>query len=1063
MSQSTAQPSDAELRRQRERIQRGLLRANAAAVVILFVLITLAVAAVIAAWRAEQSARTAHDASRQATLQRERAEEELSKSRLAEARALGAGGQLGRREKALTALREAARIHPTLEARDEAVAALAMLDFEEEGTLRAFSTETTPYAVDAALRQYALGHTNGEVTVHRFDDGQIIQRLLLPAGRNVTGNQPERLQFGPGGQQLGVTYHNDLAVIFDWASGTNRFQELITSARSERPSQDPIVFSPDGQRVGVVRWNGPANLYDLRDIRRVATNFSLPDLRSIAFHPRTNWLALGGYRETRIVTWPGGAVLHALTNTETVTAVCFRPDGQQLAVAAGGAGVTLWNLRSGTDPWPTHLPVGQVYELRYSPSGEFLTAATAEGVSLIWDPRTGRLLHKLIGARVIRFDESGTRLALEHPREGIRLARLSPSEILRTYWCGAEHYNQRRLWSVDISDDGKWMAATDYRHLVVWDVASAEVLAAPATASRRLTVSWLQDKRAWLTSGWKGLDIWPMATNSAGQATIGTPRTIPLEVHPSLGQATVAVDGHTVAVVCDSADAVVFSINQPERRTRLVGTPSLGHLTFSPDGSRLASSVTRDIGLLVWDVASGKLTQRIPGPHGRVAWNPDGRRLALGYSRGYTFWDTASWQKDETLTLSRDNMEDTTGALAYSRDGTLLAVARENNRAQLLDAKTGRELAFLTAPDAQSIGWLRFSADNSLLAAATIEGTVQLWDLRRLRHRLTQMHLDWETPQGAANLASATAIDSPGPASSLTGFIVFTLVGVVLALGAAVFALRRQRYLLRGYLQLDELAEQRTQQLEAAQTEIVHSQKMKALGTLAAGIAHDFNNLLSVIRMSNQLTGESAKGNADIEENVAEVEHAVQQGKKVVRSMLGYSRDDADETGPFALPELVEDTVALLSKQFLSGIALTLELDRDTSLVRGSRSRLEQILLNLIVNAAEAMAGTGSLRINVRGVTAPPERFVLRARESPSYVELDVIDSGPGIALEVLPRIFEPFFTTKHRGVVRGTGLGLSTVYSIAEQDGLGLAVETGVGRGTRFCVFIPVTREIRA
>jgi signal transduction histidine kinase len=339
---------------------------------------------------------------------------------------------------------------------------------------------------------------------------------------------------------------------------------------------------------------------------------------------------------------------------------------------------------------------------------------------------------------------------------------------------------------------------------------------------------------------------------------------------------------------------------------------------------------------------------------------------------------------------------------------------------------------------------------------------VQLWDLRRLRERLAAMNLHWDTEAGAAN--PAAAVNNSGvAASTLTGFIVLTLVGVALALGAGIFALRRQRHLLRGYLQLGDLAEQRTRELEAAQSEIIHAQKMKALGTLAAGIAHDFNNLLSVIRMSNQLTGESAKGNTDIEENVAEVEQAVQQGKKVVRSMLGYSRDEANEAGPFALPELVEDTVALLSKQFLSGIALTLELDRDTSLVRGSRSRIEQILLNLIVNSTEAMGGAGSLRISVRAVTAQPERLILRARESPSYVELNVEDSGPGIAPEILPRIFEPFFTTKHRGVVRGTGLGLSTVYSIAEQDGLGLAVDTESGRGARFRVFIPVAQEVRA
>ncbi len=1061
MSRPTAQLSDAELRQQRERIQRGLLRANAAAAIILCVLIALAVAAVFAAWRAQQSSRAAQEASRQATVQRERAEEELSKSRLAEGRSLRVGGQLGRREKALGALRDSARIHPTQEARDEAVAALALPDIEEEGSLHAFATETTPYTVDAALSQYALGHTNGDVTVHRFDDGRETHRLPRPPERLFAGGQPRRLVFGPKDDQLGVVYHNGIAGVFDLA-GTNGFLGLITSVRSDRESSDPIVFRPDGKGAGVVRQFGPAFLYEFRDTRRAATNFFLPDLRSISFHPHTNWLALGGHREARIVTWPDGKTVHVFTNTETVTAVCFRPDGLQLAVAAGSAGVTLWNLKSPAEPAPTHLPVGQVYELRYHPSGDFLTAATAEGVSLMWDAHAGRLLHKLTGARVIRFGEEGMRLAVEHPRAGIHLARLSrsePSHLLVRH----RHLNQRRLWSVDISDDGRWMASADYRHLIVWDVASGKVLATPATPSRRLTVCWLKEKRAWLTSGWKGLDIWPMESIRDGEATVGPPRRIPLEVHRNLGQATLAADGHTVAVVSDSNEALVLDLDKPERQSKFLGPPALGHLTFAPDARQLAGSATTEFALLVWDVVSGKLIQRIPGPHGRVAWSPDGRRLALGSARGYSFWDPASWQQDQARTLSRGNMGDTTGALAWSPDGKFLAVARERDLVQLLDAKTGRELVFLTAPDAQTIGWLRFNSDSSFVAAATIEGMVQLWDLRRLRQRLAEMRLDWEIEPAAVRLSPAISKGATDTASSLTGFVVLTLVGVALALGAAMFALQRQRHLLRGYLQLDELAERRTQQLEAAQTEIIHSQKMKALGTLAAGIAHDFNNLLSVIRMSNQLTGDSAKGNTDIEENVAEVEQAVQQGKKVVRSMLGYSRDDADESGPFALPELVEDTVALLSKQFLNGIALTLELDRDTSLVRGSRSRLEQILLNLIVNAAEAMGGSGSLRISVRGAAAQPERLVLRAKESPSYVELDVVDSGPGIAPEILPRIFEPFFTTKHRGVVRGTGLGLSTVYSIAEQDGLGLVVETEPGRGTRFRVFIPVAKEIRA
>src|SRR5262249_20602679 len=126
--------------------------------------------------------------------------------------------------------------------------------------------------------------------------------------------------------------------------------------------------------------------------------------------------------------------------------------------------------------------------------------------------------------------------------------------------------------------------------------------------------------------------------------------------------------------------------------------------------------------------------------------------------------------------------------------------------------------------------------------------------------------------------------------------------------------------------------------------------------------------------------------------------------------------------------------------------------------VWGIPGRLEQILLNLIVNSAEAMKGHGQLFISVRARLLPQEeKLALRPRSAPEYVEISVADSGPGIAPQVLRRIFEPFFTTKIVGASPGTGLGLSTVYTIAEQDGLGLAVQTALREGTTFRVFIPV------
>jgi signal transduction histidine kinase len=232
---------------------------------------------------------------------------------------------------------------------------------------------------------------------------------------------------------------------------------------------------------------------------------------------------------------------------------------------------------------------------------------------------------------------------------------------------------------------------------------------------------------------------------------------------------------------------------------------------------------------------------------------------------------------------------------------------------------------------------------------------------------------------------------------------------------------------------------------------------MKALGTLAAGIAHDFNNLLSVIRLSNDVIAEEAGDRSGVRDEVASIENAVQQGRAVVRSMLGYSREAADRPCSYSVGDVLADSVGLLSKQFLSGIVLTIDVDRATPEVWGAPSRLEQILLNLIVNAAEAMKGRGRLLIAVKSKElSPTESLALRPRPAVGYVEVSVKDSGPGIAPETLPRIFEPFFTTKTVGTSPGTGLGLSTVYTIAREDGVGLAVETKVGEGTTFRILIP-------
>jgi signal transduction histidine kinase len=158
---------------------------------------------------------------------------------------------------------------------------------------------------------------------------------------------------------------------------------------------------------------------------------------------------------------------------------------------------------------------------------------------------------------------------------------------------------------------------------------------------------------------------------------------------------------------------------------------------------------------------------------------------------------------------------------------------------------------------------------------------------------------------------------------------------------------------------------------------------------------------------------------------------------------------------------VVENVVSLLSKEFLGGIALVLELERESPKVDLGRGTIEQILLNLVVNASEAMQGNGKLKIIARGrVSLPDGEYVLRPRLAQKFVELSVVDSGPGIAPEVKDHIFEPFFTTKRTGSKVGTGLGLSLVYSMAQQAEAGLMVKSTLGQGAAFTLLFPAVPE---
>jgi WD40 repeat protein len=209
--------------------------------------------------------------------------------------------------------------------------------------------------------------------------------------------------------------------------------------------------------------------------------------------------------------------------------------------------------------------------------------------------------------------------------------------------------------------------------------------------------------------------------------------------------ADVSADGRWVAAANYTAGAVaVYQTQQPTNRFALAPQLHASGPAFSPDGRWLAAGNWKGTGVKVWELASRKVIFETPAPSPAVVtFNPDGHWLLVG-GANYEFWETSSWKRKRII--ARTGPETSPAPMAFSRDGSMLAIAPRQNAIQLLDAATGVLLANLESPQAANISCLRFSPDNGKLFALQWDQQVQVWDLRRTREELRRLNLDWTAP-----------------------------------------------------------------------------------------------------------------------------------------------------------------------------------------------------------------------------------------------------------------------------------------------------------------------------
>ncbi len=301
---------------------------------------------------------------------------------------------------------------------------------------------------------------------------------------------------------------------------------------------------------------------------------------------------------------------------------------------------------------------------------------------------------------------------------------------------------------------------------------------------------------------------------------------------------------------------------------------------------------------------------------------------------------------------------------------------------------------------------------------------------------------DWEQCCDATSVARPVALRLRSPAGTMRSFR-----GEVSAVGEG--STRRLVFVL--------IEGDGEHSLRAA---VQHSAHMEALGSLTAGIAHDFNNLLTVLVGNLYLLAEELRDRPKVFDKLKAARDAGKRGAELIKQLLAFARREELDTDSIDPAKVIDNLTPLLRRALGVRVALETKLARDAGAIRASGAQLESVVVNLAVNARDAIDGKGRIAIEVRGVqVALAEVATLRLARSGSYIAVSVADTGGGIPPELLERVFEPFFSTK--GERGGTGLGLSMVRWFAEQSGGSVRIESAVGQGTTVTLLLPRLAEV--
>jgi WD40 repeat protein len=670
-------------------------------------------------WQWRRAETNATDAVRAAG----QARDELWRAQLAQARAERRSGEAGQRFRSLEAVARAAAIRPSLELRNEAIAALALID------LRFAPVWTNPYSFwvvrfSPGLERFAVASPSGRVKLFRASDGG--ELLALPPVDGVA----ERLVFSPDGQFLAARYSKGSNVVWDLSNQTQ--------ALSWGPGDVQGVFAPD-QRVLCADGSGTVRCVTLEDGQELWRCTIGSGLWSLVVQPQGKYFAAQFRRalEAQVRNLNTGELVRTLAHPSPLGTLEWSPDGKTLLVSSETGWLYAWDVDSQAEPssWKAHDDA--IVGLGFESSSRYVASVSWDGSLRLWnlpDYRpavVSRGNHTTFDAQ---FSSDGRRVAAASRGQTLGLFEIASSSVLRRLHVPPG--DERGAWNIDVSPDGKLVAAGYTDGLRLLDFATGAEIELRSFPGCR-SVIFTPDGKGLLTCGDSGLGRWPIEhATDTGRVRLGPRESI---TNARRLYASLTADGRWVAVADRPQSRVrIYEINNPTNRFSLTNHDAIQHVAFSPDGRWVASGTWNGRGVRIWDVSSRRLVKELPLGRAAVGFSPDSRLLVTG-SQHCQVWEVGTWRE---LYRTPDTGA-SAGPGAFSPDGRILAVVKDQRIVLLVVADTGRVLAELEAPGSTAISALRFSPDGGAVLALEWTRDIQVWDLRRLRTELAALNLDW--------------------------------------------------------------------------------------------------------------------------------------------------------------------------------------------------------------------------------------------------------------------------------------------------------------------------------